>query len=129
MNALIRSRPKSEALTKQPVATPQTVLVSPPPINQWVLAEPCDTGTPAPAPAGVSMEPVAVLSQNTLANLANFPDRQLLQLYVNGQAFFPVGSAPDFSVTGQVITWLNTFYGIDPGATVIAVYTWSAPPA
>jgi hypothetical protein len=104
-------------------------LVTPPPFNQWVQIAPCDTGATPAALAGVTMEQVAVLSQNTLANLLNFPDQQLLQLYVNGRPFFPVGSAPDFSVSGQTITWLNTIYGIDTGATVIAVYTWSAPPA
>jgi hypothetical protein len=104
-------------------------LVNPPPFNEWVQISPCDTGTPPAALAGVTMEQVAVLSQNTLANLLNFPDQQLLQIYVNGRAFFPVGTSPDFSVSGQTITWLSTIYGIDPGATVIAVYTWSAPPA
>ena len=48
--------------------------------------------------------------------------RVAITLMVNGRGFFNVGSPPDFSVSGNAITWLSTIYSVSPGDDVVAIY-------
>jgi hypothetical protein len=78
----------------------------------------------------IATEQVTVTGVNTFASLAHTPNMSLFILYIDGEAFFPLGPAlaapaADFSISGNAIIWLNTIYSAVPGSTVIAVYTWS----
>lgn len=73
----------------------------------------------------IATEQVTVTSVNAFASLAHTPNMSLFILYIDGEAFFPAGTTPDFSISGNTITWLNTIYSAVPASTVIAVYTWS----
>ena len=69
-------------------------------------------------------EPVAVTGVNALAPLTQTPTplANSVTLAVNGRAFFSVGSPPDFSVSGNAITWLSSEYSVSPGDDVVASY-------
>jgi hypothetical protein len=73
----------------------------------------------------IATEQVTVTGVNAFASLAHTPNMSLFILYIDGEAFFPAGTTPDFSISGNTIIWLNTIYSAVPGSTVIAVYTWS----
>lgn len=72
----------------------------------------------------VMMEQVTVTGTNTLANLTYTTNGTVLILYVNGMAFFPVGTSPAFSVSGKTITWLSTTVSLTTYDTVVAVYSY-----
>jgi hypothetical protein len=80
----------------------------------------------ATAAPSLIMEPVTVITTNTFGSLSKIPNMVYFVLYVDGRPFFPIGSSPDFSVSINHITWLNTIYNVFSTSTVIAVYTWSA---
>ena len=67
-------------------------------------------------------EAVTVNSVNALAPLSQTPASNAVTLSVNGRGFFNVGSPPDFSVSGNVITWLSTTYSVSPSDDVVASY-------
>jgi hypothetical protein len=79
------------------------------------------------AAAVPTMEQVAITALNALAPLSKVADGNFIELFVDGRPFFPVGTTPDFSVSGKVVTWLNTIFSLIPGSTVIAVYTSGGP--
>lgn len=72
---------------------------------------------------GISMEALPVLAVNTLPTLSYVADNNIMVLFVNGQAFFPIGPQAAFTVNSQTITWTSTIYSLTPGAAVIALYT------
>lgn len=74
------------------------------------------------------LEPVVVIGMNILAPLSQTPaaDTNSVTLMVNGRGFFNVGSPPDFSVSGNAITWLSTTYSVSPGDNVVASYFYIA---
>jgi hypothetical protein len=77
------------------------------------------------SPSGfIYMEQLTVTGSNALSNLTHAPNNNLLIIFVNGNAFFPVGSSASFSVSGQVVTWSSTIYGISTSDSVYAVYTY-----
>ena len=65
---------------------------------------------------------LTVNSINTLASLSQTPASNAVTLSINGRGFFNVGSPPDFSVSGNAITWLSTDYSVSPGDDVVASY-------
>jgi hypothetical protein len=67
-------------------------------------------------------EPLSVTSVNLLAPLSQTPWPNPITLMVNGRGFNNVGSPPDFSVSGNAITWLSTEYSVSPGDDVVAIY-------
>ena len=72
-----------------------------------------------------AMQAMTITVANTFSPTAHVPNMQMFVLYINGRAFFPVGTAPDFSVSGSTITWLSTIFSVAPGSTVVAVYSWN----
>jgi hypothetical protein len=74
----------------------------------------------------IIMEQVPVTNTNLFGPLSKLPNMVMFILFVDGRPFFPIGSSPDFSLSGNTITWLNTIYSVTTSSTVIAVYTWSA---
>lgn len=71
-------------------------------------------------------EQLTVTATDTLASLSHPVAAAFSMLVVNGQVFMPVGSSPAYSISGMTITWLiGSTYSLNPGDTVIAVYTIS----
>jgi hypothetical protein len=89
--------------------------------NQWMPVDGCSSGTGGSQLLPFS-EPVAVPSVNALAPLSQTPWPNPITLMVNGRGFFNVGAPPDFSVSGNAITWLSTEYSVSPGDDVVAIY-------
>ena len=71
----------------------------------------------------IKMEQLAVTSTNTISNLTYSTNNNLMILYVNGTAYFPIGTSPSFSVSGNAITWLSTYVSVTTYDTVVAVYS------
>ena len=91
-----------------------------PVFNQWMPVDGCSSGG-ATSLLPIS-EPLSVTSVNGLAPLSQTPWPNPITLMVNGRGFFNVGSPPDFSVSGNDITWLSTEYSVSPGDDVVAIY-------
>jgi hypothetical protein len=68
---------------------------------------------------------VTVTGVNTFAPLAHAPLPNPITLMVNGRGFFSVGTPPDFSVSGNTITWLSAIYSVSPGDKVVALYFYT----
>jgi hypothetical protein len=112
-----------------------------PSTNTVTLLYPAGAGTAvifdiyAPAPGGgggggglafnVYSEQVAVTGTNTFGTLTHVPDGQFIILFIGRQAFFAVGTSPDFSISGTHITWISTSYAIPAGTIAIAVYSYA----
>ena len=88
--------------------------------NQWTPVEGCSSGG-ATFMLPIS-EAVAVSAVNALAPLSQTPASNAVTLSVNGRVFFNVASPPDFSVSGNAITWLSSIYSVSPGDEVVASY-------
>ena len=89
-----------------------------------------DLMLPASFPPQISqaaMEALTISSEvvtgGTLPPLSYAFDGSVITLFINGQAFSPIGPSIAFVVVGKVITWQSTLYSIPAGAAVIAVYT------
>ncbi len=67
-------------------------------------------------------EAISISGVNVLAPLSQTPASNAVTLSVNGRGFFNVGSPPDFSVSGNAITWLSSTYSVSPGDDVVASY-------
>ena len=99
--------------------------------NEWIAVEAC-TCPPPTGGGGEGMavipviEAIAVTGVNTFAPLTNMPLPNPVTLMVNGRGFFPVGSPPDFTVSGNIIIWLNSIYAVSPSDDVVALYYYSA---
>jgi hypothetical protein len=71
------------------------------------------------------MQPLTITVSNTFPALSFTPVVGLFLLIVNGTTFTLSDSPASFSVSGTTITWLSTVWGVNPGDTVVAVYTHS----
>lgn len=88
--------------------------------NQWEPVVSCCGGAQMLMPVS---EVVPVTAPNTFARLTNAPVvTNPITLMVNGRGFFPIGSSPSFSVSGDAITWLSAIYSVQPSDEVVAVY-------
>lgn len=75
--------------------------------------------------ASISMEQLTIATYNVLPNISNpYVAGGLFLLIINGQVFVPAGSSPDFSVSGVNLTWNSTVFGVNPGDSVFAVYSY-----
>lgn len=90
-----------------------------PVFNQWTPVEGCGGGAQTMFPIS---EAVSVAGVNSLGSLSHTPVPNPITVVVNGRGFFNVGSPPDFSVSGNAITWLSTDYSVSPGDDVVAIY-------
>ena len=95
--------------------------------NEWITVEACVCVAPGPPPdTELDVTPVSeavnVTGLNTFAPLAHIPVPNPITLMVNGRGFFPVGSPPDFTVSGNIIIWLSTIYSVSPSDDVVALY-------
>jgi hypothetical protein len=97
--------------------------------NQWTPVPGCSAAGTGGDPLLPFSEPVAVTSANALASLSQTPwpnPTAPITLMVNGRGFFNTASPPDFSVSGNAITWLSTEYSVSPGDDVVAIYYYVA---
>lgn len=80
---------------------------------------------PPVIPAGqlISTESLLITTSNVIPNLGHIPNGQMLDLFINGMQFSAAATNPAFKVVGNVFTWLSTLYSVNPGDTVICVYT------
>jgi hypothetical protein len=97
--------------------------------NQWTPVDDCPPwGSTGDGSCGGSTmltpisEAVPVVDMNVFAPLSQTPVPNPITLVVNGRGFFNVGSPPDFSVSGNAITWLSAAYSVSPGDDVVAIY-------
>jgi hypothetical protein len=94
-------------------------------MNAWVQVDPCPGSGVAPSGgANVFMETLTVTRPNTLSLLSHIPDLDFFMLTINGQVFQPVGTPPPFTVSGQVIAWASSVFGVNPGDVVVASYSY-----
>jgi hypothetical protein len=70
-----------------------------------------------------AMQAMTITVANTFPALSYTPAFGLFLLIVNGTTFTTAGSPATFSVSGTSITWLSTIWSVNPGDTVVAVYT------
>ena len=75
--------------------------------------------------AQIQMEALTITVANTLPALSQTYSGNLFLLIVNGMTFVPAGASPPFSVTGTAVTWLSSTWGINPGDSVFAVYSYN----
>ena len=71
-------------------------------------------------------EAVSVPNVNVLAPLSQTPCYQSVHAHGQRARLFQRGSPPDFSVSGNAITWLSTEYSVSPGDDVVAIYYYVA---
>jgi hypothetical protein len=108
--------------------------------NQWTPVDGCsssgdwgggDGGCVGGGPQAMLpiSEAIAVTGVNALAPLSQTPTplASAVTLMVNGRGFFNVASPPDFSVSGNTITWLSSTYSVSPGDDVVASYFYVGP--
>lgn len=69
-------------------------------------------------------EAVAVTALNEFAPLSHTPVADSVTLYVNGRAFFSVGNAAAFTVSGNQITWTSTVFSVTTGDDAVAEYSY-----
>lgn len=77
--------------------------------------------------SAINTQPLIVTAPNTLSSLAFVPNGSMTIVYVNGRAFSDDSIPPSFTVTGQLITWVDPLLSINPGDEVIAAYTYNGP--
>jgi hypothetical protein len=77
---------------------------------------------PAGLASAIKTELLTIVTENIIPALSQVPDGQMTLLFVNGWAFADVSGA--FSVSGNAITWLSTIFSVNPGAEVVACYTY-----
>ena len=106
------------------------------PNNQVTLTYPAGDGEPVaielttvpPAPVlvdiAIKSEALDITTDNVIPSLVYPPNGVLTTLYVNGLAFFSIGSQAAFTVSGNVLTWTSTVFSLPAGAAVVAVYTY-----
>ena len=84
--------------------------------------------TPPPVPVLVDIafksEALNITTVNVIPALSYPPNGVLTTLYINGLAFFSIGSQASFTISGNVLTWTSTMFSIPVGAAVVAVYTY-----
>ena len=69
-----------------------------------------------------NMEPLTIVTANVVPPLSFPPVGGLLMLVVNNATFTPDDGS--FTISGAVITWVSAIYSIQPGDTVVAVYSY-----
>ena len=101
-----------------PAGSDETII-----IDVWEQAS-----TAEMTPQLIVTERLIVGSPNVVPPLGRSPDGQVTTLFFLGEAFFP---PDDFSVAGNVITWLNPLYALPVGAEIEVTYSYAnvAPPA
>lgn len=75
--------------------------------------------------AQIKMEALDIVTLNTLPLLSETYSGNMFLLIVNGYTFAPVGASPPFAASGKTVTWLSTLYSINPGDSVVAVYSYT----
>jgi hypothetical protein len=69
-----------------------------------------------------NMEPLTIATANVIPPLSYPPVGGLLMLVVNGATFTPDDGS--FTYSGNTITWTSTIYSVNPGDTVVAIYSY-----
>jgi hypothetical protein len=76
-------------------------------------------------PAGSLQEDILTITAlNSLPRLSQIPNEQVFTLFVEGRPFFLSAASPAFTLSGNLITWTSTIYSVEPGAEVVAQYTF-----
>jgi hypothetical protein len=87
----------------------------------WTPVTPCaPAANLAAGGAAIIMEQLVITAPNTLPNLSQVPNGMMMLLIVNGATLTTLDS---FSISGTSIVWGTGPFGVNPGDTVIAVYT------
>jgi hypothetical protein len=108
--------------------------------NEIVFLRPCGAGeiivfdiyalidqTVTTVEASVRTDVLPITTENVLPPLSFAPDGQMIVIFVNRTAFFAATSPPDFTISGNVITWTSPHYAVPPGAQVVVMYTYPTP--
>lgn len=74
--------------------------------------------------AQIKMEQLTITVSNTFPLLSEQYSGNMFLLIVNGYTFVPVGANIPFVVSSNAITWVSTTWSVNPGDSVIAVYSY-----
>ena len=86
--------------------------------NQWVVVDGCGA---MPTSLLTSMELLPITTQNRIPPIQFDPTGGLFQLIVNGSTFTPDDGS--FTFFDKTISWTSSVIAVNPGDTVVAVYT------
>ena len=62
------------------------------------------------------------MTVNILPAVAHDPFGGLFELVINATTYTPVDGS--FTVTGRQVAWTSSFLSVNPGDTVVAVYSY-----
>jgi hypothetical protein len=92
--------------------------------NTWVPTTGCGS---MPLSLTNFMELLVITIANTIPPVTNVPAGGLFILFINGVSFTPDDGS--FTLNGKNITWTSTILAVQPGDTVVAVYSYMGPSA
>jgi hypothetical protein len=90
-----------------------------PAFNEWIVTDGC-----ADMPKSLlnSMESLTITTLNTFPPVNFDPFGGLFMLIINATTYTPDDGS--FTVTGRQINWTSSFISVNPGDTVVAVYSY-----
>ena len=89
------------------------------PFNQWIETDGCGA---MPKSLLTSMEQLTIATLNTFPSVQFTPAGGLFLLTINASTYTPDDGS--FTLSGKNITWTSTFVSVNPGDTVVAVYSY-----
>jgi hypothetical protein len=87
--------------------------------NEWTIVEGCGT-------VALNLltfnEALPIVTHNIVPAVSFMPVGGLFMLDVNGQTFTTADGS--FMLNGNVVSWVSPIYSINPGDTVVAIYSY-----
>ena len=87
--------------------------------NAWIETDGCGA---MPLNLLTNMEPLTITATNVLPPVSFLPVGGLFMLIINNSTFTPDDGS--FMISGQSIVWLSSVDSVNPGDTVVAVYSY-----
>lgn len=88
-------------------------------LNQWIEVDGCGA---MPTSLIFSMEQLNITTVNSFPPVTFVPAGGLFELTINATTYTPVDGS--FTLSGQNIVWTSPFITVNPGDTVVAVYSY-----
>ena len=87
--------------------------------NEWIDTDGCGT---MPTSLLTSMELLVIPSLNTFPPVAFDPVGGMFMLIINATTYTPDDGS--FTLSGRNVLWASPFISVNPGDTVVAVYSY-----